>query len=298
MIRQLNGKEQVFKLKTADNQVWGFSATEEVYTWLKPFAEIMQLKTDDCTDVTRKIFFLALKEDNLPPNHNKPDEFWNLYKQGSVYRIWTHDKIPETFVELNKDFLKHDEIKYINMWSSLRPIYKYYINNGGGPIHAASAELNGKGILIAASGGTGKSTCSIRLPDYWNSMVDDTALVVKNKNNQYCIHPMPTWSDHLWNKSKTVANTSHSVPLSAIFFLEQSKEDSVIPLTNSSAVQKLFESNKQTWENFWEKIDLKEKQKMRTSIFNNVFEMAREIPCYTLNATLHGKFWEEIEKVL
>ena len=297
MIRQFNGDEKLFTLPLSDGQVWGFRTTKEIYPWLKPFAEIMQLNKTGKDKLTQEIFFLALKDENLPPNSDNPADFWNLYKQGAVYRIWTHDTIPKTFVELNKDFLEHDEIKFINMWSSLRPIYKYYINNGGGPIHAASAELNGKGILIAASGGTGKSTCSTRLPDYWNSLADDTALIVSS-SDEYRVHPMPTWSDHLWNKNESSSNTSYSVPLSAIFFLEQSEQDEVIPLDRNIAIQKLFESSKQTWENFWEKIDIKEKQKMRTSIFHNVYEISNQIPCYTLKATLHGEFWKEIEKCL
>jgi len=298
MLKQFTGHEKNYQLSLSDDTTWCFKATETIYPWLKHLADIMQLDETTEKSFDRRLLFLALKHSNNLPEINSIGE-WNHYKQGTVYRIWSHKNHHEDFIELNIDYLNHPEIKFINMWSSLKPLYRYYTEKkGGGPIHAALAEFNGKGILIAASGGTGKSTCSIRLPSCWKPLSDDMALIVKGRDNCYRAHPMPTWSDHLWNLKKSKFNTSYSVPIKAIFFLEQSDKDEIVHKSSTFGVQHIFQSCKQVWESYWKKIPKVEERKMVHHVFNNSFDLAAKIPCYTLKATLHGKFWNEIEKVL
>ncbi|MCP4177598.1 MAG: SynChlorMet cassette protein ScmC [bacterium] len=300
MLRQFSGNEKKYLLSLSDGLTWEFKAAESMSTWLKDFSYIMQISKapDDTHKADKKLLFLALKNENKLPTSDCSDD-WNHFKQGAVYRVWSHSRKPETFIELNSDYIEHQEIKIINMSTSLKPIYRHYtLHNGGGPIHAALAELNGKGILIAAHGGTGKSTCSIRLPSYWTALSDDMSLIVTDADNNFRVHPMPTWSDHLWNKKLSTFNTPHSVPLKAIFFLEQSDIDEVIPIKNPQSSQKVFDSFKQVWESFWPKIEIDEKRTMVHKIFNNAFDIAVKTPCYKLKATLDGEFWKEIEKVI
>lgn len=295
MLKLFNEQEEVFSLKLADGTNWGFAATRATSPWLQEFAKIMQLrKLSSRKEINRKLMFLALKDDHA--GHLKD---WNNYVQGKVYRIWEHNEIPENFIELNLDFVDHEEIRYLNMSASLKPIFKYYIENGKGcPIHATFAEYKGKGILIAASGGTGKSTCYRRLPKRgWTPLSDDNALLVKN-SGQFMVHPMPTWSDHLWKRAFTTFNTSHFAPLSAVFFLEQATTDEVIPLSKSIAVKKVYESFRQIWETFWIKMEKDAKIAMNKKIFDSAMEIIAVVPCYTLKATLGGKFWKEIEQVI
>lgn len=296
MFKQIRGNEKIYKLSLSDGETWGFSATESVLPWLEELRKIMHLEESDSKEIDRKIIFLALNKDNLPPDTDERE--WTIYKQGSVYRIWSHANKDEVFVELNKDFIDHKEIKVINMWSSLKVIYKHRINKNGGPAHAALAELNGKGILIAAGGGTGKSTCSRRFPDHWKSLSDDTALIIRDKSDEFRVHPMPTWSDHLWSKKFSTFQTSYSVGLNAIFFLEQASTDEVIPLQKGASTQKIFESCKQIWESYWEREEKSVRDTMGTKLFNTSCDIAARIPCYTLKATLNGKFWKDIEKVI
>jgi SynChlorMet cassette protein ScmC len=298
MIKQFRYDEIIYKLSLSDGTVWGLSATHEIFPWLKKLAEIMRLELSDLEHVDRRLLFIAHKHDNYP-NHDKANNCdWNVFKQGTAYRIWSHSDIPETFIELNHDFIDHNEICIINMWSSLKQIYKYYVENNGAPFHATLAEFNGKGILIAASGGTGKSTCYNRLPDYWKPLSDDNALVIDTGNSNYRIHPMPTWSDYLWQRKKTSFNSPYSVSLNGIFFLEQSKKDEIILISKSDALRDVYESMKQIWESHWNRIPKMDKQKMSTKLFDTAFSITKHIPCYKLKASLHGEFWKEIEKEL
>lgn len=288
-------QEKTFLLKLADGTTWGFSATRATLPWLEEFAKIMQLTESPSQEkINRKLMFLALKNDNL--GHLKE---WNNYAQGKVYRIWEHSNIPENFIELNLDFVDHEEIRYINMSASLKPLFKYYIDNSRGcPTHAAFAEYKGKGVLIAASGGTGKSTCYRRLPkEGWIPLSDDNALLIK-KDEKIMVHPMPTWSDHMWKRDFTTFNASYFTPLSTIFFLEQAKRDEVIPMNKNMAIKKIYESFKQVWETFWVKMEKDAKIIMNKKVFDSAMNIINMVPCYTLKATIDGKFWEEMEKVI
>ena len=41
-----------------------------------------------------------------------------------------------------------------------------------------------------------------------------------------------------------------------------------------------------------------EKIKLGTQVFNNACKLAKMVPTFRLRISLHGKFWEEIEKSL
>ncbi len=298
MLTQTIDKKQNYKLKLSDGKIWEFSSTPALATWLNSFAKTMQLKENyDSIDIYKRINFHEFINDNIQPQASTISDNWKLFKHASIFKIWTHPKINEVFIELNYDLIEHSEIKYIDMWSSLIPIFGHYISKGGGPIHAASAEFNGNGIIIAAPGGTGKSTCYNRLPDYWNLMSDDEALIIKYQK-KYHIHPMPTWSDYLFNRKITTCNSDYYVPLKAIFFLEQSKEDSVENLPKNLCIHKLNNALREPWESYWLKTEKEERTKMSVNVFHNACEIiSSNIPCYKLKATLHGKFWPAIEKV-
>jgi SynChlorMet cassette protein ScmC len=298
MIKEFRDDKIIYKLSLSDGTTWGFSATHEIFPWLKKLAEIMCLELADLDKIDRRLLFLAHKPENLPNHDQINNEDWNVLKRGTAYRIWSHSKVPETIIELNHEFIDHKELQVINMWSSLKQIYLHYIENNGAPFHATLAEIRGKGVLIAASGGTGKSTCYNRLPKYWNPLADDNALAVRIEDNNYRVHPMPTWSDHLWNSKKSTFDSSYSVPLKGMFFLEQSEKDEVISLSRSDALREVYESMKQIWETYWEKTSKKEKQNMSRKLFDTAFNIVKQVPCYKLKATLHGKFWKEIENVL
>ena len=51
---------------------------------------------------------------------------------------------------------------------------------GGVLVHGGLAELHGQGVILAAPGGTGKTTASTRLPAPWHSLCDDTALICRD----------------------------------------------------------------------------------------------------------------------
>ncbi|MDQ1318623.1 MAG: hypothetical protein QG588_2285 [Candidatus Poribacteria bacterium] len=283
-----------YALSLSDNNKWWITGDNDIIRWVDELARILELKEDKPDGSPRLIFtnMLDNKESNIIEYFKIADPGWKCYDR-KILRIWHHDNFPDVICEINII----NELKYLNMWNALQPIYWQSIQNGGLPFHCALAELDGKGILIAAPGDTGKSTCCRRLPDYWKPLCDDESLIVLVKD-KYFVHPFPTWSNYISKTASNTWNVQYSVPLRAIFFLEQSETDEVIPLRIGESVSYVNESSVQVCQKFWVSMDNESKIKFRTVIFNNACEIAKNIPAFRLCTSLHGKFWEEIEKVI
>jgi SynChlorMet cassette protein ScmC len=293
-----------YSLRLGSGDGWFLSGSAEVVPWVEKFARIMELEQCRQDGYPRITFTPMLQRTKKGEHRNAPlpsilknvtESGWFCYDNNTV-RVWYHEHIPDVLCEIRN--LDIYEIEIINMWNSLQPIYQDAQNNGGLPLHAALADLNGKGVLLAAPGNTGKSTCCRRLPGYWMPLCDDETLIVRDTRNNYHAHPFPSWSDYLWDRQKNTWNVQHSVPLSAIFFLEQSETDEVIPVHMAQATVLINESANQVCQKFCRRLDGEEKRQLLEQVFNNACEMAKTIPTYILRVSLSGRFWEEIEKVL
>ncbi len=115
-------------------------------------------------------------------------------------------------------------------------------SRGGVLIHGALAERDGYGVILAAPGGTGKTTASNRLPAPWHSRCDDTTLVVRDPQGKYWAHPWPTWSRFLAEEPGGTWDVQNAVPIKSIFFLVQSVEEQVEQVGQGQAVGLLEES--------------------------------------------------------
>ena len=202
-------------------------------------------------------------------------------------------------------------------------------HSGGGLIHAALGELEGKGFLMAAPGGTGKSTASGRLPSPFISHCDDTTLVLKDKEGNYWAHPYPTWSRFYWGGSGGSWKFDQALPLLSIFYLSQSETDFITPLTPAEKVScnvAAFEQasrmlarneiNKdkinskgpavdpppvrkvKDWFAIGNDPDQHAAREIRHHWFENAIFISKKLPGNKLNLSLTGNFWNLIENHL
>jgi SynChlorMet cassette protein ScmC len=199
------------------------------------------------------------------------------------------------------------------MWQSLYPVYKKIQEAGGFPFHCGFVELNGQGCLLAAPGNTGKSTCCSRIPPPWRAVSDDEAVIVKLKEGKYVVHPMPTWSNFLWRDREGTAgwagNTKppatrftwraeESIPLKAVFFLEQAPEDSLEVVSQGQAAVYMNDSASQVCRRSWRKLDPEIERGYKRRVFQNACELSKSVPSFLLKVSLTGRFWEKMEEAL
>jgi SynChlorMet cassette protein ScmC len=208
-----------------------------------------------------------------------------------IVRIWNHSQIDDVVYEIGDD-----SREFANIWYSSQAILLQNVKDGGLPIHAALMELDGRGVLLSAPSGTGKSTCCRRLPEPWKPLCDDAAIIVLDREKQCRAQPFPTWSDYLITSSWKTWNVQYSVPIDGIFFLEQSERDEVVPLGTGQTAVSMSDAVVQMCRSFWRGMDIKKQSNFRGQIFDSACKIATKIPGFCLRASLCGKFWEEIEK--
>ena len=259
-----------YGLTLADGVSWEFTTTDSgLRPWLDQFAHILRLAAS-ASPPTRRL--VARNADKIS---------WTMCDNDIVCAF------PAAR-------LREPEFGVLMMQECLGRISDEAILAGALPFHAALLERSGRGVLIAAAGSTGKSTCARRAPAPWRAWSDDAALVVRG----YQAHPFPTWMDHIWRRRDATWPMQNHVALSAIFFLEQSREDAATRLGQGEAVVRILQSGRQSLGYFWDRLPGEQKRRVHTALLHNATAMSQSVPSLRLQATLHGRFWEKIEHAL
>ena len=279
-----------FRLSLADGKEWVLTGHPDLLPWLDQLAAIMQLKKG-CIDGCSRIHF-SLMEEAPGPSRESECNIWDYQS----LRLWFHDNMLDVLCEV--DNREGHDAEIMNMWQALHPLYRGGIRSRGLPFHAALIEREGKGILLAAPGGTGKSTCCRRLPQPWKALGDDEALVLPDAEGCYRVHPFPTWSDYLWRRSRKTWNIEYNIPLQAVFFLEHAESDTSEPLGEARAAVYVQGSAQEVCQKYWRIKDGEPRRAFTSSIFANACEMVKTVPAFKLGVSLEGRFWEEIERAL
>lgn len=171
--------------------------------------------------------------------------------------------------------------------------------HGGMLIHGALAEQNGRGVILAAPGGRGKTTASNRLPPPWRSWCDDATLVVPDEHGNYWAHPWPTWSRFICHAAGGGTwDVQRAVPLKAIYVLSQACDDRVEPIGRGQTVSLLVECAEQAAILMGQGLAQAEKRTLHLERFNNLCSLVRVIPGAILHISLTGAFWELITQAL
>ncbi len=299
-------------LKLADGQCWRLVATRGTVPFVEKMARMMGLQACGAAEGARIIFVRrdTFSKTNPIPEYAMDPELSSLPKEGwwdinYVYtRIWLHDGLKDIVCELlERDASKGSDYykaKAADIWrikESLISVFDSIIGGGGNVMHAAMFDLNGKGVLLVAKSGTGKSTCYRRIGGSWQAVADEEVLVLK-VDDRYLMHPMPTWSDFIMRGMDYTRDVLQYTSLSAIFFLEQAPEDAVIPMGPGEAAMKIYTSSEQICHSYYTRMKPEQMIAFRDGLLDNALEISRRVPSFTLRATLTGRFWEEMEKVL
>jgi len=294
-----------YRLRLANGQGWHIIATEGVQSWVEKLASIMELEPGNGKGYPRLIFIQNKKGKKtqqepivgLDPKIREdfPKSGWEA-RESHAIRIWSHHGTPDIFCEIGYGEGYARDI--FEMLLAIYPIFERAQNWGALPLHAALLERNGIGVLLVASSDTGKTTCCSRLRSPWRPLCDDETLIVQNHQKRYLAHPFPTWSDYIFKRSNRTWNIEYHLPLSAIFFLEQSETDEVLAIGQGEAAVHINHSARQVCCRRLYYLGLQETKSMRTKLFENACEFAKVIPAFKLRVSLKGRFWEKIEAVL
>ncbi len=298
-------------------------ASGETLPWFERLATIMGLKSAESEEYPRLIFLDNSHDVErplcLPLNRmGIPKSGWKRNDLNSI-QLYSHNNVPDIICQFGNN--GGDNIDIIRMQQAINPILDRLLITGGLPMHAGLVELNGRGIILAGQTGTGKSTSCRRIPHPWKAMCDDEVLLVKDHRAQYTAHPFPTWSEYVIDMFPKLSNpviglperelerkdicdkdatwdVGQSVPLSAIFFMEQAEEDDVVEIGQGQASMYVNDSAADRYKRYWKYMEKEEEIYRRNLLFDNACALAGQIPCFTLRMSLTGEFWKLIEVFL
>lgn len=121
-------------------------------------------------------------------------------------------------------------------WYGFR-FYSELVRHGGFFLHASAVALDGKAYLFSADSGTGKSTHTRLWTEYFGPehcfiINDDKPALIRGENGFYaCGTPF---------SGKHDISRNVIVPVQALCFLEQAKENSIIKIGSKEATQRIF----------------------------------------------------------
>jgi SynChlorMet cassette protein ScmC len=281
-----------FLLRLGNGQGWNILFTEETKSLVEKWASIMEMKKNGSRGFRKMIMVRKNEEIPIPGLPGKGWKIQNLERM----RLWSHQRFPHVICEIGPE--DHFDLDIIRIWMATYPIYQSAIETGGLPFHACLAGREGAGVLLAAPGGGGKSTCARRLPPPWKALCDDEALIVRDPEGRYFVHPFPTWSNFFWRREDRTWDVQEYISLSAIFFIKKGKRDEAIPMGRGEAAARMYQAAQQVCLRNWRYFSAEEERGEKEKLFANACRLAQKIPAFTLQVSLQGQFWKEVEKVI
>jgi SynChlorMet cassette protein ScmC len=281
-----------FSLRLGNGQGWKVLFTEKTRSLVERWASIMEMKENEPRGFPKMILVRKNEEIPIP---GLPREGWKIQNLERM-RLWSHQRFPHVICEIGPE--DHFDLDIIRIWTATYLIYQGAMETGGLPFHACLAGREGLGVLLAAPGGGGKSTCGRRLPPPWRALCDDETLIVRDSEGRYFVHPFPTWSNFFWRREDRTWNVQEYIPLSAVFFINKGKGDEVIPMGKGEAAARMYQSAQQVCLRNWRYFSAEDQRGEKEKLFANSCELAQNIPAFTLHVSLEGPFWREVEKVI
>lgn len=297
-------KTRMYQMKLAGGRNWTLGAMDEAGLWLDALASVMQLP--ECPVGTLPDLLFVLRHDGspaddeptvlnpVPPGFPSCREWRARACPGLVF--YSHPRVPQIVCCLANGYGPRFPME--QMRRSLLPVFEGELGTGGTPVHAALVTHDKGAALLAGKSGAGKSTCCRRLPQTWEVLSDDMALVSRAPDGTYNVHPVPTWSAIEDFRIRQSWPVNRYVSLRAIFFIEKADRDEVLPLRRATASVGLYDSSSVCFETMSGRYNHPEGLPYLKQVFANAASLAAAVPAYRLNVSLTGRFWEKIEEVL
>lgn len=278
------------------------AADKPAYDILSHLIEVMQLQQID--DPALKVILVSSEckseiDDVMKNSANENASIDCKSFKSSLLTIGPSINKEMVICKLSEQIIRSDF--YFQVYCTSMLIGLLAMNKDGMLIHGGLAEKDGCGIILAGHSGAGKTTASNRIPKPWRSLSDDMTVIARDSKGVYWAHPLPSHS-RFANGQGGIWDVQHCVPLKGIFFLSQSKKDSVQPLIIPEAViLSIVSANqalRQLSSNRYKRIDQETRSALHKQLFNNSCTLFQSVPAFLLDISLYGEFWKEIDRAL
>jgi SynChlorMet cassette protein ScmC len=282
-----------YTLRLADGQAWQIIPAAGASSFVEMLAGITGLEKGPVEGSAKLIY--ARDARSIDIAERLPDKGWEALDLHSI-KLWSHADVPHIVCDIGPEGPEDSEVIKLNL--SFYWLYQRAIQAGGAPVHAALVARDGHGVLLAGRGGMGKSTCGRRIPPPWRTLSDDMALIVRGGLPHYKAHPVPTWSNFFMGRPQKAWDMKEHVLLDGIFFLEQAKGDEVLRIGEGKAAMRAYDAMLQVCVPMLRFARAPDNAAIKKQLFLNACQISKAIPSFILRVDLHGRFWEELDKVL
>ncbi len=162
---------------------------------------------------------------------------------------------------------------FINYLSNI-----WQIEQNNLPLHAAGVIRKGELFLFVGSSGSGKSTISTLSKEQGGHVLDEDQVVVHRLYSG-------AFTAEAWGHNVV----SSSIPLRAIFTLEQAREDRLVSLSRTQVARLLLEGH-------YEIMGLPLPAELLPRSFGIAADIARRTPGYELHFRKSAEFWKVIDE--
>jgi len=188
------------------------------------------------------------------------------------------------FFNDRKDLFKEGDIPFLSFYLTDQLfISRVLADRHGCMFHSSGVIIEGKGLLFAGHSGAGKSTIGKMLDGQVEILCDDRIIVRKDLNG-FRIHGT-------YYHGEIPVFSPHSAPLKALFFLEKSNHNRLIPIPNKTElISRLIAYGIKTIKplttaDWWQKtLDL-------------INDLVSEIPCQKLKFDKSGEVLQLLKEI-
>ncbi|MBI9089253.1 MAG: hypothetical protein JEZ12_08555 [Desulfobacterium sp.] len=226
---------------------------------------------------------------------------WQVFKTDKAWKFKYHPVLPEDpphsvmgifnlsytaldiyTDEISEEAYKNSRFNGVTLFNTDQILFaKLLCDRNGLIIHSNGFDVNGNGILLAGDSGAGKSTLSRMLKKRGFDILCDDRMFVRKLQSGFGLYGN-------WCHGTVPDTSSISVPLKAIFFLEQSKTNRAILMDDKKQIaRKLVQSMVKPFltPEDWEKT------------LTVIEHLGRTVRCYILKFDLSGEICDMIEKL-
>ena len=223
---------------------------------------------------------------------NSPRQGWELTGDESGYLSWCHARTCHAIWSYNTVRVEYHARFQLPWQTLLRDI----VALGGGILHGGLVALHGRGCLVTAPPGGGKTTAISRLPASWQVLADDAALIWPTASSAFEASPLPTWSVLLGRNAAIPAigrwRVGTCAPLAAVVLLKQGDQERLESLRPVEAVPHLYRGLCE------HPRVVTNREPLSHALFNAACALTETVPTWELTLTRTGAFLSLLEEAL
>jgi len=165
-------------------------------------------------------------------------------------------------------------------------------------LHGALLEVDGRGVVLFAPCGMGKSTSCRRFASQGGKVLcDDKLFVTFTDDGRLLAQPCPTWSREVLS-TEIETDFTTTLPLGALLFLNRGEDDRIVPIKAGAWHLQLLQSNSNFFRRPADAFPSDIINQVTQACLPRLEKLCRQFGYYELQGDLHGSIRRHLQEFL